>query len=110
LHTTCHKIILTHWDGAVLQLGVRELPPTTITILFDRDRYYLDVTIAGREYDLGRYDTADEIGAAAAKWVHDRGLLFAPGSGNRLAEAQRLGSCCVRFDLVRDETSGMALS
>lgn len=96
-----HKIILTHRDGAHLQQGVSELPTTTITILFDQGRFYLDVTIADIEYDLGRYVTADEVGAAAAKWVHDRGLLFAPGSGNRLAEAQRLGSCCVRFDLVR---------
>jgi hypothetical protein len=74
------------------------------------DRYYLSVTIGKREYDLGRYDTPTEIGAAAMRWINGRGLVLAPGSANRLNDAQRLGSCCVRFDVVRDQTLGIELS
>lgn len=80
---------------------MNELPPTTITILYDHSTYYLSTSIGGIEYALGTYECASLVGAALTHWLSGRGLTTAPGSGRRLAEAQRLGSCCVTFDVER---------
>lgn len=100
------KVPLTLTDATILLLSVRHLPPTTVTILVDHDRYYVTATIDGTDHELGRYPTATAAGAALVKWLNDRGLSTAPGSGNRLAEAQRLGGCCVTFDIVTREEWG----
>lgn len=82
---------------------MRHLPPTRISILADRNRYYLDVRIADADYSLGAYDNVSDCAAAMVKWLTDRGLTTALGSAYRLAEAQRLNACSVTFDVVHHE-------
>jgi hypothetical protein len=72
-------------------------------------RYYVTVTIAGVDHDLGSFATASESGALVAKWLRDRGLVLAPGSANRLSEAQRLDAAVVIFDVERGITPPAAI-
>lgn len=85
------------------------LPPTTVTVLDAYGHVYLTVTIGGVEHDLGRYVTTSEAGAAMVRWLSGRGLTTALGSAQRLNEAQRLGSCCVTFDVERVEIPPAAM-
>ena len=95
------QVALTPEHAAFLVLGVRALPPTRISLLYDGAAYCLDVTIDGVQYELGEYVTASEAGAVMVAWLRGRRLTTALGSGNRLAEAQRMGRCYVSFEVER---------
>lgn len=82
------------------------LPPTTITMFYDAGgdgRYHLSADIGEEEFDLGDYGDSADCGRAMVRWLSDRGLTTALGSGRRLSEAQRLGSLVITLDVVRHE-------
>lgn len=77
---------------------------TTITLLYDgspggTSRYYVTVTIGGIDRPLGSHATGTDAATAMGKWVHDRGLVFAPDSARRLAEAKRLDADVLILDV-----------
>jgi len=72
-----------------------------MAVVVDNDRYHLTVTIADRDYDLGRFATGAECGAFMARWVLDRGLCFTGESNRRLLHAERTGAAVVVLDIIR---------
>ena len=77
---------------------------TTITLLHDASpggtgRFYVTVTIGSAEHALGTHDDVTAAATSMAKWVHDRGLEFAPDSSLRLARAQRLDADMLTLDV-----------
>lgn len=73
---------------------------TTITVISFEGSYHVSVCVEGVEYELGEYSSAGEAGTRMRRWVEGRGLSFGVDSAARLSEAQRLGGCCITFDVI----------
>ena len=52
----------------------------TLTLLQDHDVWYVTVTIAGEDHDLGHYTELRDAARRMGTWVKQRGFHWSPGT------------------------------